>query len=365
MEHRASKFNWPLLVITLAILFIGLINLYSAVYYWGEGKEAAIFISQFIWIGIGLTFMGVAIFTNYRFYHRAAFYIYILINLLLVIALLFGKAIKGTSGWIHIGSFSFQPTEFAKLAFIIALAKYYSEHPSLEGFSLKDLIKPFLLMLLPFCLIVLQGDMGSSLFFILIFATLALFVKIKRYSLILLLAVGLVAGGLVYQFGLKDYQRSRILNFVHPEQDVRGSGYHLVQSKIAVGSGMFWGKGYLKGNINKLRYLPERHTDFIFPVFAEEWGFLGCLVVLFLFAALLLVGVEVASRARDRFGMILATGIVAMMFWQIVINLGGVLGLMPLTGVTLPLMSYGGSSMMVVLIALGMLENISRRRFMF
>ncbi len=365
MEHRATKFNWPLLILTLAILLIGLINLYSAVYYWGEGKQASIFISQVIWIGIGLFFMGIATFTNYRLYYRAGFYIYTFINILLAVAFLFGKVVKGTSGWIHIGAFSFQPTEFAKLAFIIVIAKYFSEHTNPEGLSLKDLIKPLLLMLLPFGLIVLQGDMGSSLFFILIFATIALFIKIKRSTLLLILSIGIIAGGLVYQFGLKDYQRSRILNFVYPEKDVRGSGYHLVQSKIAVGSGKFFGKGYLKGNINKLRYLPERHTDFIFPVFAEEWGFLGCFVVLLLMASLLLVAVEVATKARDRFGIVLAIGIVALLFWQIVINLGGVLGLMPLTGVTLPLMSYGGSSMVAVLLGVGILENISRRRFMF
>jgi rod shape determining protein RodA len=227
------------------------------------------------------------------------------------------------------------------------------------------MFKPAMLMLIPFVLIVLQGDMGSSLFLILIFFSVAMFAKIRWGTLILLVVVGIIAAGTIYQFGLKEYQRSRIFQFVHPETDIRGSGYHLMQSKIAVGSGKIFGKGYLKGNINKLRYLPERHTDFIFPVFAEEWGFLGSIVILCLFGALLLMGVEIASKARERFGIFLAIGIVAMLFWQVVINLGGVLGLMPLTGVTLPLMSYGGSSVIAVLIAIGLLQNISRRRFMF
>lgn len=365
MEYKFEKFNWPLFSVTMAVVIIGLVNLYSAVYYWGEKGQSPLFWSQMIWMLIGLVLMFVTAFTDYRIFHRIAFHLYIAINILLIISVFFGKVVRGTSGWIQIGGFSFQPTEFAKLAMIIVLAKYFSDHPNPDGFGLKDMFKPALLMGVPFVLVILQGDMGSSLFFILIFVSLILFAKIRAGTIILLLIVGLAAGGVIYQFGLKEYQRSRILTFVHPEQDIRGSGYHLMQSKIAVGSGKIFGKGYLKGNINKLRYLPERHTDFIFPVFAEEWGFAGSLVLLGLYAAFLLMSVEIASKCRDRFGIFLSIGVFAMFFWQIVINLGGVLGLMPLTGVTLPLMSYGGSAVVAVLLGIGLLQSISRRRFMF
>jgi len=366
MERVFEKFNWPFFYVTAAIIAIGLVNLYSAVHFWGEeGSSMNLFWSQLVWMVIGLALMFVTAFLDYRIFHRLALYIYIAVNILLLASLFFGKVVRGTSGWLQIGGLSMQPAEFAKLAYILIAARYYSDHPNPEGFTLKDMFKPALLMLIPFALIILQGDMGSSLFLILIFCSVAVFAKIRWGTVIFLLIAGLVAGGAVYKFGLKEYQRNRIFQFVHPETDVRGSGYHLMQSKIAVGSGKIFGKGYLKGNINKLRYLPERHTDFIFPVFAEEWGFLGSIVVLSLFGALLLMGVEIASKARERFGIFLAIGIVAMLFWQVVINLGGVLGLMPLTGVTLPLMSYGGSSVIAVLIALGMLQNISSRRFMF
>ncbi len=365
MEKRFENFNWAFFGVTIALVVVGLINLYSAVYFWGEGGTMALFWSQLLWMGIGLLMMFVVSFIDYRIFHRTAVYIYVAVNILLLASLFFGKVVRGTSGWIQFGGFSMQPAEFAKIAFIFIAAKYYSDHPNPEGFTLKDMFKPALLMLIPFALIVLQGDMGSSLFLILIFSSLAMFAKIRWGTIVLLLVVGIVAAGAIYQFGLKDYQRTRIFTFMHPETDVRGSGYHLMQSKIAVGSGKIFGKGYLRGNINKLRYLPERHTDFIFPVFAEEWGFVGSVVLLGLMGAMLLMGVEIAAKARERFGIFLAIGIVSMLFWQLVINLGGVLGLMPLTGVTLPLMSYGGSSVIAVLMALGILQNISRRRFMF
>jgi rod shape determining protein RodA len=365
MKEHFENFNWPFFGVTIALVVIGLINLYSAVYFWGEEGTMALFWSQLIWILIGLLLMFFVSFIDYRIFHRIAPHLYIAINILLLASLFFGKVVRGTSGWLQIGGFSIQPVEFAKLSYILIAAKFYSDHPNPEGFTLMDMVRPAVLMAIPFALIVLQGDMGSSLFLILIFCSLAMFAKMRWGTIVTLLIVGLVAGGVIYQFGLKEYQRSRILNFVHPETDIRGSGYHLMQSKIAVGSGKIFGKGYLKGNINKLRYLPERHTDFIFSVFAEEWGFLGCLVILGVYGALLLMGVEIAEKARERFGIFLAIGIVSMLFWQLVVNLGGVLGLMPLTGVTLPLMSYGGSSVVAILISIGILQNISRRRFMF
>jgi len=209
MDHKQRKINWSLYIITGIILAIGLVNLYSAAYFWGEEGIPSLFWSQLAWILIGLFLMIIATFTDYRIFNRFAFYIYIFINVLLLVSLLFGKIVKGTAGWIQLGPVSFQPTEFAKIACVIVLAKFYSEHPAPEGFSLKDMVRPAVLIGIPFVIIVLQGDMGSSLFFILIFTTIALFVKIQRNSLILLLVVALISGGLVYQFGLKDYQKNR------------------------------------------------------------------------------------------------------------------------------------------------------------
>ncbi len=309
--------------------------------------------------------MMVVVLSDYRIFYRAAIPAYIIVVLLLVLSLVLGQAVRGTHGWLKLGPISLQPAELAKIVYILVAARFFADHPNPDGYSLIDLWRPLLAMIVPFALIVLQGDLGSSLFLMLIFVSMSLFARVKKRTIIVATVVGLIAAGSFYIFGLKDYQRARIFNFFHPEADIKGSGYHLVQSKIAVGSGRILGKGYLKGNINKLRYLPERHTDFIFPVFAEEWGFLGSIVVLALYSALLAMGIDVGSRARDRFGAFVAIGVVSLLFWQIAINLGGVLGLMPLTGVTLPLMSYGGSSMVAIMISLGLLFSVHLRRFRF
>ena len=303
--------------------------------------------------------------SDYRIFYRVALPAYVVVCILLLLSVLVGTSVRGTHRWIGIGPFMIQPAEFAKIAYILVAAKFFSDHPNPDGYSLTDLWQPGLLMIIPLGLIMLQGDLGTSMFMMLIFVSLSLFAKVKARTIIICAIVGMIAAGGLYSFGLKPYQRNRIFNFFNPEADVRGTGYHLVQSKIAVGSGRIFGKGYLKGNINKLRYLPERHTDFIFPVFAEEWGFAGSIIVLALYTAIIMMGVEIGSKARDRFGAFVAMGVSALLFWQVTINLGGVLGLMPLTGVPLPMMSYGGSSMIAILTALGLLFSIHMKRFMF
>ena len=364
-RRYVEAFNWPLFGVMMALIIIGLVNLYSAVYFWGEEGALSIFWSQLVWTLIGIGAMAVVMSVDYRIYHRFARPAYVVACGLLLLSIMVGQAVRGTHGWLKLGPFSLQPAEFAKVAYILIAARFFADHPNPDGYTLLGLWRPAFLMLVPFILIVMQGDLGSSIFLVCIFVSMALFAKVRRRTFITCALVAMLAGAGLYSFGLKDYQRERISTFINPEADVRGSGYHLVQSKIAVGSGRILGKGYLKGNINKLRYLPERHTDFVFPVFAEEWGFVGSMVVLGLYAALLLMGVEIGARARDRFGAFVAIGLVPLLFRQLVINLGGVLGLIPLTGVTLPLMSYGGSSMVAVLASLGLLFGIHMRRFMF
>jgi rod shape determining protein RodA len=364
-RKHTESFNWALAVVVGMLLVVGLVNLYSAVYFWGEGGSVSLFWSQLVWTVIGLVLMLIVIVSDYRIFYRFAVPAYIVVCVLLALSIVAGTEVRGTHGWLKLGPFSLQPAEFAKVVYVLVAARFFSDHPNPDGYSLSDLWKPGVGMLIPFALIMMQGDLGTSLFLILIFVSMALFAKVKRRTLIACTIMGLVAAAGVYSFGLKEYQRNRIFSFFNPEADIRGSGYHIVQSKIAVGSGQLFGKGYLKGNINKLRYLPERHTDFIFPVFAEEWGFIGSLFILGLYASLLMMGIEIGSKARDRFGSFVAIGVVSLIFWQVAINLGGVLGLMPLTGVTLPLMSYGGSSMVAVMLAIGLLFSIHLRKFRF
>jgi rod shape determining protein RodA len=251
----------------------------------------------------------------------------------------------------------------AKLAVIAVLARYYSKDAYTRGFTLLELMRPFALILIPFVLIVRQPDLGTAMLLMLIAGSMTLFVKIERKSLIALIASGAIIVPVMW-FLFKDYQKQRILTFLDPDRDPLGAGYHIIQSKIAIGSGILTGKGFLKGTQNALSFLPEEHTDFIFSVLAEEWGFIGSLVLVLLFLILIFWGLNVAIACREPFGTILAVGITAMIFWQVLINIGMTMGLMPVVGVPLPFVSYGGSSVITIAIGVGLLLNVSMRRFL-
>jgi rod shape determining protein RodA len=262
------------------------------------------------------------------------------------------------------GPISFQPSEFVKISLILALAKFFHRPPSREGYSLRTLAFPFLLLVLPMVLILKQPDLGTAIILFLVFFSVLLFVKIRWSSLLALFVVGGSILPLVWRF-LKEYQKMRIVTFFNPDLDPLGSGYHLIQSKIAVGSGGIMGKGFMKGTQSKLGFLPEQQTDFIFSVLGEEWGLIGSLIVVLLYFGLILWGLRIAIQAKDRFGAILSFGVVAMLFWHTFINIGMVLGLMPVVGIPLPLLSYGGSFLVSTLIGMGLLFNVSMRRYLF
>ncbi len=364
-KRLQSHFPWAFFWVALSLLVIGLINLHSATYNLVQGGISPLLISQVIWILFGVVLATALLVIDYRLFTQFSYPLYIFSVILLLMVLLFGKSIAGNRNWLALGPFTIQPSEFAKITFVLVMARHLSHHPAPGGYSFKELLVPLGLLLPPLGLILLGKDMGSSLFFILLFTSMVLFAGIKRKTLLIILVMGLLGGGIGYRFVLSDHQKLRITTFLHPEEDPKGSGYHLLHSKIAVGSGRFFGKGYLRGMHNKLKYLPERHTDFIFPVLAEEWGFLGCVVVISLYLAFLSLALQIAAKARDRFGVLLCFGMAALFFCQIVINLGGVLGLIPLTGVTLPFLSYGGSSMVSILIGASFIFNVGMRRFIF
>ncbi|MFO1519341.1 MAG: rod shape-determining protein RodA [bacterium] len=360
-----GHFPWGVFLLLLLWLGMGLVNLYSATYKVTDPGLPPLFRSQLIWVGLSMGVLLLVTLFDYHLLFRWAYPLYGLSLVLLLFVFVAGRSVAGQQNWVVIGGFSFQPSEMAKLTFILALARYYATHTPDKKYTLKDLIVPLCLLLPPTLLVVLQKDLGGSIFFILLFSTLTFFMKVPlRYFVVAGLLGGILAVG-AYHFVLKGYQRDRVKMFMNPEADPKGKGYHLVQSKIAVGSGGAIGRGYLKGSINKLKYLPERHTDFIFPVLAEEWGFLGASCTLIVMAAFLLLGLESASQSKDPFGSLLAIGVVGLFFWNVVINLGGVLGLMPLTGVPLPLLSYGGSSILTMMIGVGLLLNMRMRRFVF
>ncbi len=353
------NFDWVMLLAVLLVAALGLLNLYSATSHANPGY----FYRQLFYYLTGFTMVGLILCFDYRrlaAYHQL---IYGVTLVLLVAALFSGTSVAHTQRWIRLGFFNLQPSEPAKLALVITLANYYARHDTADGLGIRDLIVPGLITLVPFLLIYKQPDLGTGLLLLFIFASMTLFVKLRLGTFLFLSGSALASVVLGWKFFLKPYQRERITTFLNPEADRLGSGYHITQSKIAIGSGMKFGKGFGNGTQVHLDFLPERHTDFAFSVWAEEWGFVGSLFLLFCYFFMLLWGLNTAIQARDKFGVLLAIGIVSLIFWQAWINLAMVLGLAPVVGMPLPLFSYGGSSLWTTLAGIGLLMNIRMRRF--
>ncbi len=356
-------FDWPLVGLVLVIAAVGILNLYSnAASMETVGTPA--YLKQLSWLIIGLAVMVVIAFVEYRYYSDFAYFAYgaAVFSLLLVMA--FGMVTSGAQRWIRVGPFSFQPSEFCKIALILALAKIFQRPPGLEGYSLRELFLPFLLLLLPTLLILKQPDLGTAIILFMIFLSVLFFVKVSWSAWLIMIVAGGSILPVLWSF-LKGYQKRRILTFLNPDLDPLGAGYHVIQSKIAVGSGGVLGKGLMHGTQCKLGFLPEQQTDFIFSAFAEEWGLVGCVVLVALYGVLIWWGLRITVQAKDRFSAILSFGVVAMLFWHMFINIGMVLGIMPVAGIPLPLFSYGGSFLVSTLMGIGILLNVSMRRYLF
>ena len=359
-----QNFDWILLLLLLLLSAVSVVNLYSATYPIRNMGGAQVFDRQIYWFLTGFAvFMFMTTF-NYHLLERFAFPIYFISIGLLVLVLFVGRVSSGSQRWLTLGFISFQPSELTKLAIVTVLAKFFSEHEGGRAYRLRDLWQPFLLVGIPAGLILKEPDLGTAILLSAIGLSIVLFVKVHWKSLLIFIGTALAAAPLIW-VRLETYQRARILTFVSPGMDTLGSGYHINQSKIAIGSGLFRGKGFLKGTQTRLHFLPEQHTDFIFSVLAEEWGFAGSALLFLLYIFLILWGLNIAKNSKDRFGAIFSIGIVAIIFWQVVINIGMVTGLLPVVGIPLLFLSYGGSSLVSTMAAMGLLMNISIRRFMF
>jgi rod shape determining protein RodA len=356
------NFDWTLLILVLVICAIGLLNIFSTGYSLSGLRQTPLYLKQLQWIALGLVAMIFAFSIDYRLIHRYAYVIYGVTIVLLVIVSFYGYATRGSQRWIALGGFSLQPSELMKLTLILALARYFDRHRSPQGYTLRELLMPLILVLIPFVLILRQPDLGTALILLVLFLSIVIFMGVQWRSVLWVGVAGLALVPLTWFF-LRDYQKERILTFFNPERDPLGAGYHIIQSVIAIGSGGFTGKGFLKGTQTQLKFLPEQQTDFVFSVFAEEWGLLGGVVLLMLFLFLILWGLKIAQKARDLSGTLIAFGMTLMIFWEVFINIGMVTGLLPVVGIPLPFFSYGGSSMVMLLAGVGLLLNVSMRRF--
>jgi rod shape determining protein RodA len=356
-----QNFDWTLFALVLCLCAIGVVNVYSTDFGLGENAPQ-LYLKQIQWVIIGLLLMAVTFLIDYRAIAQAAYVIYGLLLASLVYVAFFGHVANGAQRWISFGFFLLQPSEFMKVALIVVLARYFDDHKSREPYLLREIFIPFVLVLLPCVLIIRQPDLGTALLLFIVAVSMVLFIGVHWKSIAIAAASALVMIPLAWML-LKDYQKERLLIFLSPESDPLGSGYHIIQSMIAIGSGGLLGKGYLQGSQTQLKFLPEQQTDFVFSVFAEEWGFVGGVALMFIFVSILVLGFRIALHSRDLLGTILAFGVTALIGWEIIINMGMVLGMLPVVGIPLPFLSYGGSAMASMLAAVGLLMNISVRRF--
>jgi len=361
VKARIRDFDWILLLLIILLLIYGIAVIYStatAHIFTGITKNQIIFAS----VGLFL-FLFFSLF-NYRIFKNWSLYLYLLGIFSLGVVLITGKVTHGSVRWLNIGFFQLQPSEFFKIILIIVLAKFFSSHSDEEG--LKVFLLSLIYTLIPVILVLMQPDLGTALVFLVIWGGIYLASHFPKKYLFILLGIGILSFPFLWNF-LHDYQKKRILVFLNPTSDPLGAGYNVLQSIIATGSGKFWGRGLGYGYQSQLKFLPIQHTDFIFAVFAESLGFLGVLALLILFLLLLLRILKIALRAGDNFGLLAGIGIFSMFIFQIAVNIGMNVGTFPVTGVPLPLISAGGSSLITFLISLGILESIAlqRRKIVF
>ena len=350
--------DWPLLAITLTICALGVLQIYSATH---DTRWRDAWWKQILWIGIALGIMWVVTSIDYHSLLGQVPILYGLSIAALLATFAFGKLVFGSRRWIRILWFNLQISEFVKLVIILVVARYLSELKT-DEMRLRDLLRLGVLVGIPTALVMRQPDLGTGLTYLPILAVGILLAGLRwsHFAAILLVgALALPAGWYI----LQDYQKGRLETFINPARDPRGSGYQVIQSKIAVGDGGMWGRGVTRGTQTQLRFLPVPHTDFIFSAFAEEHGFVGVMFMLILYFALLMQIVHNAQTAPDRAGLFICMGVGALLLFHILVNVGMVVGRMPVTGIPLPLMSYGGSSIWSTFLMLGLVNSVRIRRF--
>ncbi len=367
IDRRLLKnFDLPLLFVALAISLIGVMTIYSATRPVLDAEQQTFYLKQLNWIGLSLLAFFFVASLDYRRPIKLGYIFFGVGIVLLVIVLVAGREGMGAQRWISIGFFSFQPSEFFKLFFILAITRYLSDMEQETELDLRKLAKiTAIFLIFPAAFIIMQPDLGTALILIFIFLSMVMISGIRKKIVVVAVIIGIISvpfiGNIVFQ-NLKGYQKHRIIAFIDPTVDPRGIGYHIIQSKVTIGSGGFLGKGFQKGTQGPLRFLPERHTDFIFSIFAEEWGFVGSVFLFLLYLFIIIRGFDTARIASDKAGCYLAAGITSMFTFYFIINIGMTLGMAPVVGTPLPLMSYGGTALLSNFISLGFIESIRMRR---
>jgi rod shape determining protein RodA len=350
-----KNFDWIIFVAAILLLVFSVATIYSTTFdLTNRGSEA---FQQAMFAILGIIFLIIFANIDYRIFKNFSGVLYIITIIMLISVEFIGTTQYGATRWINIGFFQFQPSELAKVFMILILAKFFSENVS-EMSDPRTILKSMVYVGIPTVLVAMQPDLGTALVFLIIWGSMFLVSNAKKIYLFVLATAAAILSPIVYKFFLQDYQRERILTFLNPAADPMNTGWNVNQAIIAIGSGQFWGRGLGHGPQSQLNFVPFKHTDFVFAAIAEEMGFVGALAVILLFAVILYRSIWIAKVSRDYFGMYVATGIFALLFFHVFINIGMNLGIMPVTGIPLPLVSNGGTSVVIMMISLGMLESI-------
>jgi len=350
--ERVFMLNWPAICLMTLLACIGFAMLYSA----AEGSFSPWAYRQMLRFALLFPVMLVIAVVDIRFWFKSAYVIYFLVLLALVLTEFFGVTAMGATRWLRLGPFNIQPSEIAKVSVVFALAHYFHTVSSANVGKILYLIPPLLMVAVPSLLIMKQPDLGTALILLMVAGAMFFVSGVKLWKFGAVIFVGVVSLPFVISH-LHDYQKKRVLAFLSPESDPMGHGYNILQSKIAIGSGGLFGKGFLKGTQSQLSFLPEKQTDFIFTMLTEEFGFVGGVVILCLYAMLIIYGLYVAVNSKSHFGRLMAVGVTSIFFFHIFVNVAMVMGLIPIVGAPLPLISYGGTIMVTILVAFGLLLN--------
>lgn len=356
--EKLLAINKNLLLLVCTIFFSGVLLLYSA----ENGEIKSLVLKQTIYFIIFLPICVAIAITDIQFWFKHSYAIYFLGLLLLILVEIIGYKSMGATRWINLGFIRIQPSEIMKLCFILAMAKYYFQQSSTNIKQMKNLIKPVLLFLPPFILILKQPNLGTALILAAIMVAILFLMGVQMWKFVFCFILLLLSIPIGWKYGLHDYQKQRILTFLNPEKDPLNTGYNITQSKIAIGSGGLWGKGLLEGTQTQLEFLPEKHTDFIFTILSEEFGFVGDLVIISLYLILFLYFTFIIIRCNHTYGKIIVSGIFVNLFCHFFINIGMVSGILPVVGTPLPLLSYGGSITVSTLISIGFVLNVDMNR---
>ncbi len=360
-RNLIRNFDVWLFLVTLILVGIGVAIIYSATYQ--AGGKSSYPAKQFSWACIGLIALFLGLFVDYKTFDRLAYFFYFINLGLLVLVLVSGKVVFGAQRWLSFGAFSFQPSELAKVTVIMVLARFLGDRKGRLN-SVWCLLVAFAIGFAPMILVILQPDLGTGIVILPVLFAILYVAGVPRRYLWVLVIVGVLFSPFLF-FLLKDYQKSRLLVFLNPDADPLGAGYATNQAKIAIGSGGLFGKGWLSGTQTRLWFLPENRTDFVFATVGEEFGFIGSLFLLGLYTFVVIRGVQTAQQSKDFSGALLAVGISVMIALHVFVNVGMAVGIMPVVGLPLPLISYGGSCTVTTLFAIGLLMNVRARRFTF